>query len=346
MIRPLVFSLALLAATGSGLSAQEAAPLVKLTEVTEPSELGDRRFFGRVAARETVDLAFQVGGQIVDFPIIEGEPLEKSGLVAALDVEPFQLALDRARTQEEQAQRTVVRLRRLQGSAVSEVAVQDAQTAFELAAIAVRDAERALGKARLLSPFDAVVAERKVANFSTVSAGTPVARLHDMSELRIEIDVPEVLFQRASRETEFSVWATFPASDKRYPVETREFKAETSAVGQTFRITLGMAPPEDITVLPGSSATVTARRHDLEALPILPASAILTGNDGATAVLVFEPTGAAEGAVRRVPVEITPDSRGRVRIASGLEIGQEVVASGGAHLADGATVRRFAGFGR
>ncbi|MEM9794652.1 MAG: efflux RND transporter periplasmic adaptor subunit, partial [Pseudomonadota bacterium] len=46
-----------------------------------------RQFFGLVVARQTVDLAFQVSGQIVEFPAIEGESIPKGGLIALLDLE-------------------------------------------------------------------------------------------------------------------------------------------------------------------------------------------------------------------------------------------------------------------
>ena len=124
--------------------------------------------------------------------------------------------------------------------------MQDARTQADLTAIALRNAERSLEQATLTAPFDALVASRLAPNYATLGVGTPIVRLHDMSDLRIEIEVPEVLFQRAGDSSEFDLKAVFPTSETRYPVSPREFNAETSAVGQTFQITLGMAPPEGI----------------------------------------------------------------------------------------------------
>ena len=330
-------------AVPSGLWAQDA-PLAKLITVAPMDSGMSRTFFGRVAARETVDLAFQVSGQIVEFPAVEGEPVPKGGLIAQLDLEPFQLSLDQARAQADQANRTLERLERLQGSSVSEVTVQDARTQAELNAIALRNAQRALDQATLTAPFDALVAARNAATFATINAGTPVVRLHDMSELRIEIDVPEILFQQAGEDPDVVLSATFPASDRQFPVTPREFNAETSGVGQTFRITLGLPPPEGLVVLPGSSVTVAAQIMGEAPMLVVPASALTTANDGTAHVMVFEPTGADEGTVRRTPVTIQPTARGAVSVTSGLSAGQEIVASGAARLEDGATVRRFGGF--
>ncbi len=303
-----------------------------------------RQFFGRVTAKETVDLAFQVGGQIVEFPAIEGEPIPQGGLIARLDQEPFELALDQARTQQRQADRNLARFEQLQGNAVSQVSVDDAKTQAELTALAVRDAERALRHTTLVAPFTALVASRNLANFSTIGAGTPVVRLHDMSELRIEIDVPEIIFQTAGEDPDVDLSAKFPAIDEVFALEPREFNAETSSIGQTFRITLGMPPPNGRVILPGSSVTVTAVLKGGTPRLLIPASSVLTDNGGAPQVLVFEPAGAEEGTVRRVDIQIEPSPTGEVRVISGLEAGQEVVASGAALLADGERVRRFAGF--
>lgn len=325
--------------------AQDAARLAKLHVVSSGPDSVTRQFFGQVVAKETVDLAFQVGGQIIELPVIEGEPVPSGGLVAGLDREPFELALRQAKVQKDQADRTLERMESLQGSsAVSRVTVDDARTQAELAAISLRNAERSLEDAELHAPFDALVASRNVANFTTIAAGTPIVRLHDMSELRIEIDVPEVLFLNAGEDPDVSLLAKFPSGDTMYPLGVREFNAETSQVGQTFRITLGMPPPEGLTVLPGASVTVFASIRSEETPIEIPASALIFASDGAAQVMVFEPAGAAEGTVRLQPVEVTPSMTGKVQVTGGLTQGQEIVASGASQLSDGDAVRRFMGF--
>ncbi|MEL7165580.1 MAG: efflux RND transporter periplasmic adaptor subunit [Pseudomonadota bacterium] len=327
-----------------GVSAQERP--VTLFQVERQDSASERVFFGRVKARQTVDLAFQVSGQILKLPINEGEPIAAGSLIAELDLEPFELSLARAQAQFEQAKDDFDRLKQLSGSTVSQVTIDDAETTLELNRIAVRDAERALNLATLTAPFDAIVARRTVPNFTTISGGTPVVRLHDMSDLRVEIEVPEVLFQQAGRDPNVALEAEFAASDKRYTLAFREVVAETTQIGQSFRLTLGMAPVEELFVLPGASATVYARILD-EGVPlIIPASALIFDAQGAPSVMVFEPAGADEGTVRRQAIEIGATLTGAVRVVSGLEDGAEIVAAGATLLNDGDRVSRFTGLGR
>ena len=236
----------------AAVQAEEVLKPVKLMTTQSGTRLLERQFFGQVAAKQTVDLAFQVPGQVMRFPVAEGYIVPQGQLIAELDLEPFELNLEQARLQKEQADRTVSRLEQLKGT-VSAVSIEDAQTQAGLAQVALRNAEYELRHATLNAPFEALVSTREVENFTTVAAGAPIVRLHDMSELHIEVDVPEVLFQRADRGDNVETIAIFPGSDESFPLQILEFTAEASNIGQTFRVTFSMQPPEGRQILPGAS---------------------------------------------------------------------------------------------
>lgn len=346
MLRFAAIFLLVVSSSAGMVLADSALKPVKLLTVQAQDAGNVRQFFGKVVARQTVDLAFQVGGQIVEFPAIEGQVIPKGGLVAKLDLESFELAAEQARLQLEQADRVVSRYKKLQGAAVSEVALEDAVTSAGLAKVQLRNATKNLEEATLYAPYDALVAQRMTENYSTIAPGTAVIRVHDMSELRIEVDVPEVLFQLAGADPDVTVTAQFPAADQVFPVDLREFTAETSSVGQTFKLTFGMRPPADLRVLPGSSVTVTATLKDGSSHLAVPATALVPdGSDGLIA-LVFQPEDGDTGVLLRVPVEVEPTSSGLLRILSGLEQGDEIVAMGAQALQEGQRVRRFTEFGQ
>lgn len=352
MLRTAILTLFMSAVAGASLAqdAVDAAAVkpVKLTTVSSETRGMSRQFFGQVVARQTVDMSFQVGGQIVEFPAIEGQVTPKGGVIARLDLTDFELAVEQARLQQQQAERQVDRYEKLKGSAVSEVALEDAITDAALARVAARKAEVDLEHATIHAPYDALVAERFVENFTTISAGTTVIRLHDMSELRIEIAVPEVMFQQVGSDADVTVTARFPGSDTTYPLELREFNAETSVVGQTFQLTFGMTPPEGMVVLPGSSVTVMATLNDGGASLTLPATALVANPEGDLSAFVFEADsdGSDIGVVRRVDLEVEPLPSGEMKVIEGLEDGAQVVAMGADLLEDGQRVRRFRTFGQ
>lgn len=324
--------------------AQGALKPVKLLQTSSEALVLERQFFGQVAAKQTVDLAFQVSGQILKFPVAEGRTVANGGLIAELDLEPFELQLEQAQLRKEQADRTVARLKNLTGT-VSQVSIDDAETEAGLALVALRDAEYEFEHATLNAPFDALVSSREVEQFTTVSSGTPIVRLHDMSELHIKVDVPEVLFQRAEESDVLTISANFPGQDAEYPLEILEYDAEASSVGQTYQVTLRLTPPENRQILPGASATVKVRVNTGEAGIRVPATALVTATDGSTGVMVYSPVGAKEGTIAWTKVKVEATQNGDFRVAEGLAGDEEVVLTGGGALKDGQKVRRFTGFG-
>ena len=335
--------------TGQSDAQADAPPRpAKLMTLTEGDAAMERRFYGRVSAKETVDLAFQVGGQILDFPVEEGGRVESGALIAQLDLAPYQRQVDQARVNLAKADRDYKRLVALEGSAVSEVQIHDAKTQLDLARIALDEAENQLGHATLHAPFDALIARREVAAFATVSAGQPIARMHDMSEMRVEIDVPEVLFRRARGANHIAFWANFPGDDQSYRLELREFEAETADVGQTFQLTLAFVVQPGEWLLPGASATVTAAQTmSEEPVVFLPKTALVFGPDQAPYVMRYAPDAgdADTGTVHRQQVRIQMRDDGRIAMAEGPAEGTEIVMTGASRLRDGQRVRRFTGIG-
>ena len=339
-----VFAAAIFALAGTVATAQDLIRPVKTMVLEEGGDLLRRQFFGNVVAKETVDLAFQVSGQIEEFPVIEGDPVAEGALIARLDLEPFELSLAQAEVQKNQADSNLARMENLSAATVSEATVEDAQTNADLAAIAVRDAEYALEHATLIAPFDGLIATRNTANFTTVQAGTPVVRLHDISEWRVEIGVPEVLFRLAGEDPDVELYGVFSGSDRQIPLAPREFNAEASTVGQTFTITLAMLEDPGPGVLPGSSITVHSALRLTTASIEIPASAVVIADDGGTSVMVFEGGDGDAGTVRRVEVALETGADGEFLVQEGLSAGDELVVAGSNMLEDGQAVRRFTGF--
>ena len=120
--------------------AKELLKPVKLMTADGGSAPLERRFFGQVAAKETVDLAFQVGGQVLELPVTEGDVIPEGGLISQLDLETFKLQLEQAVLNKQQADRNKERNARLAGT-VSHVAIEDAETAAGLAEVALRTAQ-------------------------------------------------------------------------------------------------------------------------------------------------------------------------------------------------------------
>jgi RND family efflux transporter MFP subunit len=357
--RPVLFAVSLLALAGGlaavGLVAQEqdtgsetTLRPVRLLTIAEPNTAVTRQFYGQVVARQTVDLAFQVGGQLTELPVRNGQSVAEGDLLASLDPVPFARAVERAELNLQQAQRDFDRVQQLaQSNVASEARFDEAQTALDLAKVSLREARDAQNDATLTAAFDGLVAQRLVANFTTVAQGTPVLRLHDMSEPRVEIDVPERLFQQGQSADGLRITADFGPDRPAVPLELAEFTAETQGVAQSYTVDLALPADAGFTPLPGRTTTVTVNlpMGTNETLTV-PMTALIHDADRGTQVMIFEPVGADAGTVRPLTVEIVSREGSEVAIApdGNLEPGMEIVASGAHLLTEGQQVRRFTGF--
>lgn len=320
---------------------------VKVATLAVEAERPTRRFFGRIVARSTVDLAFQVGGEITVFGIEEGERVPAGAVLAQLDLEPYELALRSAELALEQADRAYQRLERLGPQTTSQASIDDAETARDLAAVTKRQAERDLENATLTAPFDLLAASRYVDAFTTIQPGQQIIRVHDMGELRIDINVPEIIFRSAQGPEDFNLYAELVGDDATYPLIPREFNAETSEIGQSFVITLAFAGEADSRLLPGATVTVVAEPVIKSPAIYLPAAAVIIDPDQSLHVMVYEPIEAEPGygVARKTAIEIETGEGQRLKVVSGVAPGDHIVAAGPGQVDDGEKVRRFEGFG-
>lgn len=317
----------------------EPLPAVRSMVVAPAATMFERQFYGRVVAKETVDLAFEVGGRLDRLLPAEGQRVAAGAPLAVLKLDGFRRSVARAALNLDMARRDAERALRLSERAVGPKSrAEDAITARDLAEIALVDAEAALADATLTAPFDALVAARLTPPQSIVPAGQPILRLHNMSELRVEIDLPERLFVTYGGldDLRFSARGTDGVD---LPLRLVAFQPDTASVGQSYRVTLAFVDMPSAVVLPGASVTVLAQVPATAAGVVVPTTAVLAQNDRSTAVMVLDGAGPAL-TVRKVPVAITSET-GTGFVVEGLETGAEIVAVGVHRLLDGQSVRRF-----
>lgn len=328
----------------AGLAAvAEPTPRPVLTVVAEhPAALAERRFFGIVTARETLMLAFDVGGRIDMVAAVEGQRVSAGEILARLRLSPFERALARAEIARGTAERESARAAALVASAaISAARAEDAAAVLALADVALGDAREALADATLRAPVDGMVVARLVPPFATVEPGQPVLTLHDLSEIRVEIVLPERLVTRIGTLDAVSFEATMPGDSSPTTLAVAEFRAEADRIGQGYRLALALPEGAATRLLPGASLEVTARLPAEGDALALPPAAVQVGADGAAFVVALTETATGPVATH-LPVEVRSTDGVSVRV-TGIAPGVEVVAAGAHLVTEGETVRRFTG---
>jgi RND family efflux transporter MFP subunit len=307
-----------------------------------------REYPGTVQAAQDAEMAFEVAGRIVDFPVDEGERVERGALLARLDPRDYEAALAEERAREQAARAEYERFKSLHESGV--VAKQELETRkrdYDVARARAETAGKAFEEAKLVAPFAGQVARKLVKDFANVQAKQPVVVLQDDSSFEVVVNVPERDWARGQPGRSLDeITATLhprvsltSRPDQAFPARIKEVATTADPISRTFAVTLAFARPAEVTVLPGMTAkvTITAPAARGGALRI-PTQAVLS-DEGGAAVWVVDPTSMR---VRRAPVEVGELVGADVEVRSGLT-GDETIAVSGVHqLRDGMQVRRLA----
>ncbi|MBB3060427.1 efflux RND transporter periplasmic adaptor subunit [Microbulbifer rhizosphaerae] len=326
---------------GSEADEQKEAPVwpVKIATISNAGDIEERQFAGRVRAVQTLDLSFQVGGKLNQFNMTEGEIVPKGTLIASLDSQDFNRRVREAEVNVELLEKTVARQRSLaERNVISRQQLDETESNFSLAKVALENAAQNLAYTRLQAPFDALITRRLVENYTNVQSGQGIVRLQDVSEVRIEVSVPEKLLATIDRDHVKSITASFEfLPGKEFPLEYREHQAEANSVTQTYIVELGMPRPADVQILPGMTARVNLKLHQAGRTYRVPLSAVQTDADGSSFVWRIN----GDQSVSKASVLLGSTDGDSVEITRGIESAMNIVAAGGQHLYEGAKVRNY-----
>ncbi|MGE5155303.1 MAG: efflux RND transporter periplasmic adaptor subunit [Bdellovibrio bacteriovorus] len=302
---------------------------------------------GTVQAQEDVNLAFRIGGQLLERNLNVGDRVSTGQVVARLDPSTWRDAVQAARANLAAAMARLVEARNeverfeplLPRGFVSrqmfDQAVEArnaAQALVDAAEAQVSTAETQLSYTDLLADGPGVVTARGAEPGEVVAAGQMIVRLAREGGRDAVFDVPARVKDQAQPDLDVTVSLS---TDPRVQAlgRVREVSPEADPVTRTFQVRVGLTDPPEALRL-GSTVTGTVELGGGAGMTV-PAAA-LTSAQGQPAVWVFDP---AAGTVALRPVEVARYELDRVLIAHGLSDGELVVTAGVQTLRPGQQVR-------
>jgi RND family efflux transporter MFP subunit len=303
-------------------------------------------FPGSVEADREVDLAFEVGGRLIDFPVRRGMTVKEGTVLGRLDPANFENQVRNVEAELELARSTLARIERaLAVNAVSEEEFARAAAAVQKAEAQLAIHQKALSDTVLTARFEGRVSETYANTFDNVTPGRTVLKLQDTRRLTLSVAVPETYVQWAQpdflEKTPFSV--TFDSlPDVAYPATIKEYATVADPATRTFRVRVQFEHDRDVVLLPGMTGTVRVdgpAHVYADAPPLVPSNAVGFDAAGRAFVWALEPADAPEiYAVRRRFVELGRRS-GEMIEAAGVEAGTRIATAGVEILTEGRRVR-------
>jgi len=324
---------------------KQAIRTVRLETVSAQDTLIQRRFVGRIDAVSTVDLSFQVSGHLIELPAQEGRVIAKGELIAALDENDYQLLVQQTEAQHQQNKLDVIRKRNLfKSGSLPKAMLDQAETAYKLSKVDLETAQRNLSYTRIIAPFDALISQRLIDNFTNVAVHQSIVRVQELTELRVGINIPENMVKLLDQPANFKAEAVFKQRpQQRFPLSYREHITEAGSMAQTYEVIFGLSRENNRHVLPGMTvAVIITKKQEAKISQIaIPVSALDYDEQGAPRVWVFDPK---TKTVSSRKVTLGTIKKHKIPVISGLKIGEQIVTAGAHLLREEMKVRRFISF--
>jgi RND family efflux transporter MFP subunit len=339
-------------------SSKRAAPAgketvipVKALQVKPVSKTFMRRLPATLMTMVETRVAFRVSGRITDLPVAVGQVVKKGELIALLDAKDFkdtagqaEAALAQAAARQKDEGLHLSRMQKLWANQDVDISQLDKARAdargtedqVKIQKKQLSDARRRLSYARLTAPFTGIVAQKKVNDFDTVSAGQTVVLFVDLSRLKARAQLSPSLMPEHNR---FETYAlVIPAlNDMRLPATLEGIGPSALSPANTYPITVIFQAGPGTDLRPGMNGLleITVKRRVDDRTIQIPLSAVSSDPTGNSRVWVVDQK---KGTVQDRKVELGNLTAKGIEVKKGLQTGEWVVTAGVRKLRDGQRV--------
>jgi len=165
---------------------------IKILTVAQGAAAMEREYLGATAAAQEAEIGFEVAGQIVEFPVTDGQWVVAGDLLARLNPTNFVARREAAGAQLKAAQADLERKRGLlEIGGVSRAAFEEAERRVVAAESDVATTEKALRDTELRAPFAGIVGATLKENFANIRMKETILILRDQTWMEIKVHVPE-----------------------------------------------------------------------------------------------------------------------------------------------------------
>lgn len=338
------------------IAADQVPRPVAVSPVQRDGDGGVRQYPGATRACSEAELAFRVGGPLLEVLAQPGDEAASGDVLMRIDPRDYEdnIRVLEAQLSGAQASRNIAALdlerltELLDQRVVSQADFDSRKASYDSAVAAVRSLEAQLAIARhkledteLAAPFAGVVTASYVENHEMVASGQVVLKMQDISRLEIDVSVPENEMPLFALSKGLEAAVTFSSLPGReFTARLEEWSSEASELTRTYTVTFVLDAPEDVRILPGMTADVHLSAGGETDPLTIPASAVVANGQGSPVVWVYDQ---ATGTATRRRVEtgaLAADSR--VTVLDGLQEGELVVVAGMDFIEEGMLLRPLA----
>lgn len=284
-------------------------------------------------ALKSVNLYPAVGDIVTAVHFKPGDQVQAGELLVQLDDRRQQTALQRAKLQLQDAERTVARLEksRAQG-AIPQSQLDEAVIARDLLKVTVTEAQTEVDDRQIIAPFAGVVGITDVEEGDRITTQTLITTLDQRDHLYLDFNAPEQAAEMLQEGAALNAYSWL-RSEQRIEAEVAEVGSRVDPQSRTLRIRALIDNQQD-RYRPGMSFRVALTQSG-DSYPVIPEAALMWGPEGAYVWVV------KDNKAQRIDVSIMQRLPGRLLVDGALQLGDELIVEGVQTLRLGQAVERL-----
>ncbi len=307
-------------------STDSSAINVKVEKVTETSIADSVTYSGEVKATESASVSAKASGTARSVLKDIGDYVTKGETLATIDDTDYRTQLNLAQVAYNQAKTNYENQKYLyENGAISKVAFDSAEAAFENASLNLQMARNALNNTIVTAPISGYIAGRNTNPGQLISPGVEIFSIKS-AEVEVQVNVTESVISN------IAVGSKATVSVKAAGLE--DVEATVKNVGVTkdaytgmYKVIIGIE--ENSVIKDGMFAEVEITLNESTEAIVISSNALLDADDGTKYVYVADGENA-----RRVDVVTGIVTDEKVEIISGISVGDEVIVSGKEYISE------------
>jgi len=322
----------------ANLDTNENLPLVTTFEVQPQVFNHYLDLQGNVKTRENVLLYPEMAGTLLTVKVKKGARVSKGQILAVIDNGGMSNQLSQLKTQAALAQTTFERQATLWEQKIgSEIQYLQSKAQAEAQANAVLQLEKVLAKAQITAPFSGVIDQVLKDPGTVVSPGngSEVFRLINLSNMYIEVDVPEGYLGAVTKGKKAGVY--FPVLQDSVNAVVRETGNYINPNNRSFSAEIAVENPNG-QIKPNLNARVHINDYTNENALLIPQSVISENAAGEQYAYVAELYN-GEAIAKRHIITTGKTQGDFVEITSGISAGDLIIKEGARSVKDAQAVK-------
>lgn len=309
---------------GAGPGGGMSAPMVVVAGAGVHTFTDGLVALGTAQARESIVLTPKVADTIRALRFDSGDRVRRGQVLVEMSSVEQAADLAEARAAHDAAQEELRRYQELYDRGfASQARLDTVRAAADAAQARLNAGGSRIADRTIRAPFAGVVGLRTASPGQFVRPGDQIGTLDDISEIKLDFDVPETQIAHLSQGVAI-VARTAAYPDRTFEGVVANVDSRVNPTTRTVRVR-AMLPNRDEVLRPGMLMTVEVRSNPRQAMAV-PEIALLEQSEGAHVYRVVTRDGAQ--VVEMAPVRTGQRAGGMAEILSGLEVGDQVIVEG------------------